>query len=137
MQNVNITETPLPKTTDPIIELKGISKKFGESVILDNVDLKLYRGEALAIIGPSGTGKSTILRIMAGLLAPDAGEIYIEGHLRSGLIEDGTDPIGIGMVFQQAALFDSLTVEENVGFSLFQNSRLKKSHIKELVKQKL
>lgn len=137
MQNVNITETSPPKTTDPIIELKGISKKFGESVILDNVDLKLYRGEALAIIGPSGTGKSTILRIMAGLLAPDAGEIYVEGHLRSGLIEDGNDPIGIGMVFQQAALFDSLTVEENVGFSLFQHSRLKKSHIKELVKQKL
>lgn len=137
MHYLNAIENSPPATTEPIIELKGISKKFGESVILDNVDLKMYRGEALAIIGPSGTGKSTILRIIAGLLAPDAGEIYIEGRLRSGLIEDGNDPIGIGMVFQQAALFDSLTVEENVGFSLFQHSKLKKSRIRELVKQKL
>ncbi|WP_009632520.1 ABC transporter ATP-binding protein [Synechocystis sp. PCC 7509] len=137
MQYLDATETSPPTTAEPIIELKGISKKFGNNVILDNVDLKIYRGEALAIIGPSGTGKSTILRIIAGLLAPDTGEIYVEGQLRAGLIEDGNDPIGIGMVFQQAALFDSLTVEENVGFSLFQHSRLKKSHIRELVKQKL
>ncbi len=57
MHYLNARETSPPATTDPIIELKGISKKFGESVILDNVDLKIYRGEALAIIGPSGTGK--------------------------------------------------------------------------------
>ncbi|MBW4663800.1 MAG: ATP-binding cassette domain-containing protein [Chroococcus sp. CMT-3BRIN-NPC107] len=137
MHYLNATKTPSSVTKEPIIELKGISKKFGKSVILDNVDLKIYRGEALAIIGPSGTGKSTILRIIAGLLAPDAGEIYIEGNLRSGLIEDGNDPIGIGMVFQQAALFDSLTVEENVGFALLQHSQLKRSDIRELVQQKL
>ena len=64
---------------EPLIELKGISKAFGNNIILDNVDLTIARGEALGIIGPSGTGKSTILRIIAGLLAPDAGEIYIKG----------------------------------------------------------
>lgn len=121
----------------PLIELKGISKAFGGNVILDNVDLTIGRGEALAIIGPSGTGKSTILRIIAGLLLPDAGEIYVLGQKRVGLIEDAEDPIGIGMVFQQAALFDSLTVEENVGFVLYQHSRLSRQKIRELVHQRL
>ena len=93
---------------EPLIELKGVSKSFGETVVLDKVDLTICRGEALAIIGPSGTGKSTILRIAAGLLAPDAGEVYVRGQRREGLVEDGDEPIGIGMVFQNAALFDSL-----------------------------
>jgi phospholipid/cholesterol/gamma-HCH transport system ATP-binding protein len=122
---------------EPLIELKGISKAFGNNIILDNVDLTIERGEALGIIGPSGTGKSTILRIIAGLLAPDAGEIYIKGEQRLGLVEDGTDQIGIGMVFQQAALFDSLTVEENVGFLLYQHSKLPQKKIRELVNEKL
>lgn len=123
--------------TEPLIELRGVSKAFGDRVILDAVDLKIYRGEALVIIGPSGTGKSTILRIIAGLLAPDAGEIYVQGHRRQGLIEDASDPIGIGMVFQQAALFDSLTVDENVGFLLYEHSRLPQRQIQELVNQRL
>ena len=121
----------------PLIELKGVSKSFGNNVILDRVNLKIYKGEAVVIIGPSGTGKSTILRMIAGLLPVDQGAIYIQGQKRQGLIEDGEDPIGIGMVFQQAALFDSLTVEENVGFSLYQHSNLSQSKIKELVNEKL
>ena len=121
----------------PLIELKRISKSFGSKVILDQIDLTIYRGEALVIIGPSGTGKSTVLRIIAGLLAPDRGEVYIKQELRRGLIEDGEDPIGIGMVFQQAALFDSLTVDENVGFLLYQHSQLPRRQIRELVQEKL
>lgn len=123
--------------TEPIIELKGVSKSFGKSVILDEVDLTIHRGEALGIIGPSGTGKSTILRIIAGLTPPDAGEIYVAGQQRKGLIEDAEDPIGIGMVFQQAALFDSLTVDENVGFLLYQHSKLPPQRIQELVNRSL
>ncbi|MEC4811723.1 MAG: ATP-binding cassette domain-containing protein [Scytonema sp. PMC 1069.18] len=122
---------------EPIIELRGISKSFGSNKVLDNIDLTIYQGEALGIIGPSGTGKSTILRVIAGLMAPDAGEIYIKGVRREGLIEDGTDPVGIGMVFQQAALFDSLTVEENVGFLLYQYSKLPRRRIRELVNERL
>lgn len=122
---------------EALIELKGVSKAFGKNVVLDAVDLTIYRGEALAIIGPSGTGKSTILRIIAGLTAPDSGEIYIQGQRRQGLIEDGQDPIGIGMVFQQAALFDSLTVDQNVGFLLYEHSRLSRRRIRELVVKRL
>jgi phospholipid/cholesterol/gamma-HCH transport system ATP-binding protein len=123
--------------TEPLIELRGISKSFGNNQVLDNIDLTIYRGEALGIIGPSGTGKSTVLRVIAGLMTPDAGEIYVQGVRREGLIEDGADPVGIGMVFQQAALFDSLTVEENVGFLLYQHTKLQRSRIQELVKEKL
>jgi phospholipid/cholesterol/gamma-HCH transport system ATP-binding protein len=123
--------------TEPLIELKGVSKAFGSNKVLDNIDLTIYRGEALGIIGPSGTGKSTVLRVIAGLTNPDEGEIYVQGVKREGLIEDGADTVGIGMVFQQAALFDSLTVEENVGFLLYQNSKLPRSQIRELVNEKL
>ncbi|MEB3293327.1 MAG: ABC transporter ATP-binding protein [Synechococcales bacterium] len=122
---------------EPLIELKGVTKSFGDFRVLDQVNLSIYSGEAVGIIGPSGTGKSTILRVMAGLLAPDAGEIYVRGQLRKGLVEDNLHSVGIGMVFQQAALFDSLTVAENVGFLLYQHSRLSRRRIRELVDQKL
>ena len=122
----------------PILELKGISKRFGSNQVLDNVDLTVQPGEAVALIGPSGTGKSTILRIIAGLLAADNGDVFVAGQQRHGLIEDATnDPVNIGMVFQQAALFDSLTVQENVGFSLYQNSDLAEREINELTKHAL
>ncbi len=122
---------------EPLIELKSVSKMFGGKPILDNVNLTIKKHEALGIIGPSGTGKSTILRIIAGLLEPDSGEVYVQGTRREHWIDDLQDPIGIGMVFQNAALFDSLTVEENVGFLLYQHSRLPRHKIKELVNQKL
>jgi len=123
--------------TEALVELRGIYKSFGNNVVLDGINLKVYSGEAVAIIGPSGTGKSTILRIIAGLLAPDLGEVYIRGVQRQGLVGDQDNPIRIGMVFQQAALFDSLTVDENVGFLLYQRSRLPRKRIRELVAQKL
>lgn len=122
---------------EPLIELKSVSKMFGGKPILDDVNLIIKKHEALGIIGPSGTGKSTILRIIAGLLEPDSGEVYVQGTLREHWLDDLQDPIGIGMVFQNAALFDSLTVDENIGFLLYQHSRLPRHKIKELVNQKL
>ncbi len=119
----------------PLVELKGVSKTFGSQTVLNGMDLKIYPGEAIAIIGPSGTGKSTVLRIIAGLLAPDEGEIWVQGQRRRGLAEDNLASSGIGMVFQQAALFDSLTVDENVGFLLYQHSTLPRAEIRVLVNQ--
>ncbi|MEO0538481.1 MAG: ABC transporter ATP-binding protein [Cyanobacteria bacterium P01_A01_bin.123] len=131
------TELQQDCNDEPLVELKNISKTFGASRVLDGLNLTIYRGEAIAIIGPSGTGKSTILRIIAGLLSPDSGEIYMSGVPRSGLIDDTPSPLRTGMVFQQAALFDSLTVEENVGFSLYQHSRLPRRTIHQLVEHAL
>lgn len=122
---------------EPLIELKGVSKVFGGKAILDDVSLIINKHEALGIIGPSGTGKSTILRIIAGLLEPDSGEVYVQGTLREHWVDDIQDPIGIGMVFQNAALFDSLTVDENIGFLLYQHSKLPRQQIRELVNEKL
>ncbi len=122
---------------EPIVELKGVSKAFGSKKVLDNVDLKIYPGDALGVIGPSGCGKSTILRVIAGLLKPDSGEVLINGQKREGTVEEGCDSLGVGMVFQQSALFDSLTVDENVGFALYRYSKLPRKEIRELVNQKL
>ena len=122
---------------EPIVELKGVSKAFGSKKVLDNVDLKIYPGDALGVIGPSGCGKSTILRVIAGLLKPDSGEVLINGQKREGTVEEGCDSLGVGMVFQQSALFDSLTVDENVGFALYRYSKLPPKKIRELVNQKL
>lgn len=124
-------------SSEPIIQLRHVTKHFGSKVILDGVDLDIYPGEALAVIGPSGTGKSTILRIMAGLLAPDSGAVYVKGQRRKGLIDDYPDPITISMVFQNTALFDSLSVEENIGFSLIQHSNLPRDTIRQLVRDRL
>ena len=122
----------------PLVELRGIRKTFGNNTVLDGVDLAVHSGEAIAIIGPSGTGKSTILRIICGLLAPDVGEVYVNGNLVSTQdIQESSYGLNIGMVFQNAALFDSLTVAENVGFSLFEHSRLSRREICRLVDQKL
>ncbi|MEM9137401.1 MAG: ATP-binding cassette domain-containing protein [Cyanobacteria bacterium P01_F01_bin.42] len=121
----------------PLIELRGIRKSFGDKVVLDGADLVIYPGDSLSILGPSGTGKSTILRIIAGLLKPDEGEILIKGRHWEGAEDEISRPIRMSMVFQQAALFDSLTVAENVGFFLYQNSKLPPRRIRDLVEEKL
>jgi phospholipid/cholesterol/gamma-HCH transport system ATP-binding protein len=123
----------------PLLELRDIHKSFSSNAVLNGVDLTVHSGEAIAIIGPSGTGKSTILRIICGLLAPEQGELYINGNLVSSEddIQEGGYGLSIGMVFQNAALFDSLTVAENVGFSLFEHSRLSRREIYRLVEHKL
>jgi phospholipid/cholesterol/gamma-HCH transport system ATP-binding protein len=123
--------------SEPIIELREVCKSFGSKKILENANLKIYEGDALVIIGPSGTGKSTILRLIAGLTPCDAGEIYIRGEKREGLIQDDPHSFPISMVFQQSALFDSLTVRENVGFFLYQNSQLSPERISDIVDRSL
>lgn len=142
----NLTSVPIvqpnlspPPCTEkePLVEFKGVSKHYGDNVILEQLDLTIYRGDALVLIGPSGTGKSTILRLIAGLTEPDGGEIYIKGQLRHGSIEDGEDLMRMALVFQQSALFDSLTVEQNVGFFLYEHTNLPRHRIREIVEETL
>ncbi len=97
------------------IELKGITKKFGDFVAVDNVSFSVNKGELVALLGPSGSGKTTVLRVIAGLEKPDGGEVFFEG--RDVTREDPRDR-GIGFVFQHYALFKHMTVFENVAFGL-------------------
>ena len=110
---------------EAVISLRQLNITFGTHTVLDNIDLDVYRGETLAILGPSGTGKSTVLRSMIGLLEPNGGKIYIQGEDVSELDEDGWNRLRMkmGMVFQYSALFDFLTVGENVAM-VFQYSAL-------------
>ncbi|KAI4310864.1 hypothetical protein MLD38_035811 [Melastoma candidum] len=130
---------PMPEDDlDVLIECRDVYKSFGEKHILKGVSFKIRHGEAVGIIGPSGTGKSTILKIIAGLLAPDKGEVYIRGRKRAGLVGDNDmSGLRIGLVFQSAALFDSLTVRENVGFLLYENSNMPEAKISKLVTETL
>ena len=115
---------------EAVISLRQLNITFGTHTVLDNIevldniDLDVYRGETLAILGPSGTGKSTVLRSMIGLLEPNGGKIYIQGEDVSELDEDGWNRLRMkmGMVFQYSALFDFLTVGENVAFGLRQHA---------------
>ncbi len=129
-----LTPTHSPTAT-PIIQLRGVRKAFGRHVVLDGIDLDIACNEAVAILGPSGSGKSTILRIISGLLPPDEGSVLIDGRPLEGIA--GDDRVHVGMVFQNSALFDSLTVAENVGFVLFEQSRLSRKEILNLVARSL
>ncbi|MCS7292189.1 MAG: ABC transporter ATP-binding protein [Gloeomargarita sp. SKYBB_i_bin120] len=121
----------------PIIEFRNVHKTLGGRPVLNGVNLAVYPGEAVAIIGPSGAGKSTTLRLIAGLMVPDAGEVWVKGQPQVLVTEGEKSKARIGMVFQEAALFDSLTVAENVGFLLIEHSRLSPERIQELVEQSL
>lgn len=128
--------------TDVLIEFQDVYKSFGDKPILQGASFKVRRGEAVGIIGASGTGKSTTLRIAAGLLAADSGNVLILGKNRTGLLSDqrsdgGEEHLRVGMVFQNAALFDSLTVGENVGFLLYEHSQLAPDKIELIVKSSL
>lgn len=122
-----------------VISLRQLNITFGTHTVLDNIDLDVYKGETLAVLGPSGTGKSTVLRSMIGLLEPNGGQIFIQGEDVSGLDEDGWNRLRMkmGMVFQYSALFDFLTVGENVAFGLRQHTDKSNEEIQGIVTQML
>lgn len=124
---------------EAVISLRQLNITFGTHMVLDNIDLDVYKGETLAVLGPSGTGKSTVLRSMIGLLEPNGGQIFIQGEDVSGLDEDGWNRLRMkmGMVFQYSALFDFLTVGENVAFGLRQHTDKSNEEIQGIVTQML
>ena len=103
-----------------MIAVRGLTKSIGDQEILRGIDLEVAKGETLVIIGRSGGGKSVLLKHLVGLMTPDAGEIWIEGENIIGLSERALAPIRrkVGILFQGGALFDSMTVEENIAFPL-------------------
>lgn len=124
---------------EPAIRLAGVRKSFDSLAVLQGVDLAVAPGETITIIGGSGTGKSVLLRLIIGLLKPDAGRIWIDGEEITGRPEAGLVPIRrkVGMLFQGAALFDSLTVAENVAFPLREHTRMSEAAIRERVREVL
>jgi phospholipid/cholesterol/gamma-HCH transport system ATP-binding protein len=123
----------------PIIELKKVSKRFGKFVVLDELDLEVFPGETLVIIGRSGVGKSTILKHIAGLMAPDSGQVWVEGMEIEHMAETELNEMRkkMGVVFQGAALFDSLTVFENVAFRLLRDFQMPREKALEVCRHKL
>jgi len=108
----------------PRIQIRGLCKQFGETIVLEDVDLDIMPGNSTTVIGMSGTGKSVLLKCILGLLKPDAGEILVDGENWLSLSENEhlQRMRRIGMLFQGAALFDSLKVWENVAFALLRQN---------------
>lgn len=118
-----------------MIELVNVNKAFGRQVVLDNLNLKIPTGDITAIIGPSGEGKSVLIKHMIGLLSPDSGKVLVEGEDITGMTRLQLNRVRekFGMLFQNAALFDSMTVYENVAFPLEEKTRLSAGEIRERV----
>src|SRR5438309_7597751 len=127
------------RTDGPVIRVGALRKSFGAQVVLDGIDLEVRRGEMLTILGRSGTGKSVLLKLIIGLQKPDAGSIRIHGEEITGLDMDQLNEMRkkVGFLFQQAALYDSLTVEENVAFPLDRQGKLPAAERKEKVRELL
>ena len=122
-----------------MIRLNNVCKRFGDKEALKGISLTIEKGETIAIIGGSGSGKSTLLRLMIGLDRPSAGEIYIGDDNIVAMTENALDRVRLrmGMVFQYSALFDSMTVGENVAFGLREHTTKTDEEIARIVAEKL
>lgn len=125
--------------SDVKISLKGVHKAFGSNAVLNGVDLDVKTGKSLVVIGGSGTGKSVMLKSILGIIAPDSGSITIDGQETTGMRSHQRDELmqKFGMLFQGAALFDSLKVWENVAFGLIQGRGMNKKQAREIAIEKL
>ena len=129
----------MAENKEAVIKIENLVKEFGGLRVLDGINLEVYKGETLVIVGGSGCGKSTLLRHIIGQLRPDSGKVYLFGEDITKIKEDEMDRLKrrFGMLFQSAALFDSLTVEENISLPMREHTKLDEHIIKIMVKMKL
>lgn len=122
-----------------MITINHVNLTINERKILNDINLEIKKGETLVILGASGSGKSTVLKLMTGLIKPCSGSIFIKGVKADSLNEFEWNKLRkfMGMVFQYSALFDSMTVKENVAFGLRQHTKLKEQEIERIVREKL
>ena len=120
---------------EPMIKVRQLKIAFGAKEVLNDVNFDVMPGETLAIIGPSGTGKSTVIKVLTGLLQPTAGSVIIDNQETNAFTEEEWDGLRkhMGVVFQYSALFDFLTVGENVAFGLRRHFQLDEDEIQRRV----
>jgi len=123
----------------PIIEIRDVHKTLGDRKVLDGVSLTVERGEILAIVGPSGVGKSTLIKHMVGLMLPDGGDVLFEGKsvARADRRQISEIRSSFGVVFQGAALLASLNVADNVGLPLTEHTKMSRKEVRKVVEEKL
>jgi len=125
----------LEETDAPLLDIRGLNVVFGTQPVLRNIDLRVPRGQTLAIIGESGCGKTVLLKCIIGLVKPTAGSVHFDGYDLAQLSdrELTLQRIRYGFVFQNAALFDSMTIGQNVAFPLRQHRRCSDAELQEIV----
>ncbi len=124
---------------EAVIRFRGVKKRLGKLQVLNGLDLDVYRGETLALLGPSGTGKSVTLRHAIGLMQPDAGEVWVDGHDMANISREDLTTLRrrMGYLFQDAALVNWLSAGENVALPLRENTSLSELQIQERVHERL
>jgi phospholipid/cholesterol/gamma-HCH transport system ATP-binding protein len=124
---------------EPKISISGVTKSYGDKHVLKGIELEVYPGETVVIIGPSACGKTVLLKSIIGLVKPDSGKLRIDGDDTAEFSSRQRDRVmaNIGMLFQQSALFDSMTVWENIGFRLSQTNDIKRSEVRRITVEKL
>ena len=142
MRTMPTSSPPFPEVepwSDAVIECVGVVKSFGSHRVLDGVNCQIPRGEISVIMGPSGTGKSVLLRHFVGLLLPDRGDVIVEGRSVPKLREEELLALRrtMGMLFQDGALFSSMSLYDNVAFPLRQHTRKSEREIREIVMARL
>jgi phospholipid/cholesterol/gamma-HCH transport system ATP-binding protein len=122
-----------------MIKIEGVHKSFGKKRVLQGVDLEVLKGESMVVIGGSGSGKSVLIKIVIGILRPDSGRVLVDGHNIAELDENELYSVRkkFGMLFQGAALFDSMRVWENVGFALLRNRTYSEKEVRRIATEKL
>lgn len=125
--------------TQPKIQLKGVHKSFGPKTVLSGIDLDVAKGESLVVIGGSGSGKSVLIKSILGIVTPDSGSIQVDSQEVTRLTRRERQQIlgKFGMLFQGGALFDSLSVWQNIAFALLQNKKIGKKEARDLAVEKL
>jgi len=124
---------------EPVIIVKNLTARFGSNLVFENVNFEVYRGEILVIVGESGCGKSTLLKIMIGLQKPSSGQVLYQGTDITGADEERLNEYrrNIGVLFQSAALFSSMTIRENIALPLQEYTGLDADAINAVIKMKL
>jgi phospholipid/cholesterol/gamma-HCH transport system ATP-binding protein len=133
------TESTRERSSEPLIELRAVDVQFGRQQVLREITLVVPRGQTVAIIGESGCGKTVTLKLCIGLIRPTQGEVFFAGQNMNELTEHqlAIERVRFGFVFQGAALFDSMTIAENIAFPLKQHTDKSRAEIAEIVHGRL